>query len=130
MVYTNISKHEILDIKNEHDLQVHVVQYLKETDLNFTCTLGGYLDDDYQRINATKEGYKKGVCDLIIFSPNKNYKGLGIELKTPSYGNGKVSKAQIEFLDKLEIESGYFCFISNNYTEIIEVIIKYIHNVL
>lgn len=130
MVYTNISNDKRLHLNTEAELQIAVVKYLKQTDLHFTCSLGGCLDESISRINACKQGYKKGTCDLMIFTPCSLYSGLAIELKCPVYGSGVVSKEQLEFLTKLEVESGWFTLISNDYTEIIEILTKYINNIL
>ena len=136
MVYTNFDCNNTFNIHNESSLQKMIVRYLRQTDLLFTGTLGGYLETDMARINAVSEGYggnfKKGIPDLIIFSPSPcgKYNGMAIELKHPRAGVGKVSKEQLQWLDKLEVESKYFCMISNSYDEVLETIVRYMHGIL
>lgn len=130
MVYVNISNDKRLHINNEAELQREIVKYLRSTDLQFTCSLGGCLDTDISRINAYKSGYQKGTCDIMIFTPCSLYSGLALELKTPSFGSGIISKDQMKFLNTLEVESNWFCLVSNDFAEIIEVLVKYINNML
>ncbi len=75
-------------------------------------------------------GYTPGTPDILIFTPCNLYTGCCIELKTPYKGAGIVSKQQNDFMNKLEVESNVFCLISNDYTEIIEFLVKYIHGII
>lgn len=131
MVYINIAENKKYDLNYEHNLQAIVVDYLRETDLLFCASLGGYLDTPSKRIRSNVEGYQKGQPDLIIYTPSADgkYKGLGLELKRPD-GTGSISKEQVSWLDRLEIECGYFCLASNDLVLIIEVLTKYIHGIL
>jgi hypothetical protein len=125
-----IDTRHIINITTEKQLQEEVVKYLRQTDLLFCSSLGGFLDTDQRRIEAVKAGYNAGIPDIIIFTPcTPDYRGLAIELKAPS-GFGAIKKNQLDWLSKLEVESEYFTMCSNNYTEIIEVIIKYTHGLL
>ena len=129
-MYINIQHRHIYNFHNEEDLQKEVVKYLQTTDLLFSCQgLEQMLDTDNKRINAKKLGYKNGMPDIIIYSPNNTYNGLALELKAPN-GFGDMSKAQVEVLDQLERESDYFCLASNDFAEIVEIVTKYIHDVL
>jgi len=131
MVYINIAENKKYDLNYEHNLQAIVVDYLRETDLLFCASLGGYLDTPSKRIRSNVEGYQKGQPDLIIYTPSADgkYKGLALELKRPD-GTGSISKEQVSWLDRLEIECGYFCLASNDLVLIIEVLTKYIHGIL
>ena len=131
MVYMNISDNKKYTLNYEADLQAIIVDYLRQTDLLFCASLGGYLDTPSKRIGAWADGYQKGAPDLIIYTPSADgkYKGMAIELKRPD-GSGKISKEQVSWLDRLEIECGYFCLASNDLVLIIEVLTKYIHGIL
>ena len=133
MSYININTRQTLIVNSESSLQEAVVRYLRKTDLLYTATLGGFLDSDLARISAVKQGYggnfRKGVPDLIIYTPNNNYNMLAIELKNPN-GFGTVTKEQIKWLNMLEIECKTFTLVSNDLCEIIEVITKYINGIL
>ena len=127
----NFERKRFVNITTESELQQEITKYLKTTDLLFCASLGGYLDSQSARIMATKEGYVKGQPDIIIYSPSGcgRYNGLGLELKTP-WGNGILGKSQHDWLELLEKESNYYCLVSNDFTEILETIIKYIHGLL
>lgn len=129
MPYLSFSENKSLNINNEHDLQKSVVEYLRKTDILFASNCNGFLDTPNKRILAFEEGMQNGHPDLIIYTPNKQYNGMAIELKSP-LGVGKLQKNQSEWLQKLEVECKYFCICSNDYTIIIECILKYILSIL
>ena len=131
-MYIDINEKRNYDMKNEADLQAVIVDYLRQTDLLFTCTLGGTLTTPQSRIKAWRQGYQKGVLDIMIYSPSGDgkYKGFALELKTPSTGLGKISPDQEKWMTRLEIESGWFCLCCNDLITIIETLTKYIHGVL
>jgi len=131
MVHIDINENKKYDLNYEHDLQAIVVDYLRQTDLLFCASLGGYLDTPSKRIKSYIEGYQKGQPDLIIYTPSADgkYKGLALELKRAD-GSGTISKEQVSWLDRLENECGYFCLASNDLVLIIEILVKYIHGVL
>ena len=131
MPFLNINENKKYNLNFERDLQAIIVDYLRQTDLLFCASLGGYLDSPTKRIKSWIEGYNKGKPDLIIYTPSADgkYKGLALEIKRPD-GTGKLSKEQVSWLDRLEIECGYFCVASNDLVLIIEVLTKYIHGIL
>ena len=131
MVYMNISDNKKYTLNYEADLQAIIVDYLRQTDLLFCASLGGYLDTPSKRISSWVSGYQKGAPDLIIYTPSADgkYKGMAIELKRPD-GSVKISKEQVSWLDRLEIECGYFCLASNDLVLIIEILTKYINGIL
>jgi len=129
MFSTNFDSKKILSIKSEDNLQRQIVKYLKECDLLFCSTLGDTLDSVTRRLNATHKGYTKGIPDLIIYTPGSGYSMFAIEFKSPT-GYGNLSKEQHNVCQLLASESNTFVLISNDYTEIIECIIKYTHGLL
>jgi len=131
MVHIDINENKKYDLNFEHQLQAIIVDYLRQTDLLFCSSLGGYLDTPAKRISSYISGYQKGQPDLIIYSPSGDgkYKGLALEIKRPQ-GSGTISKEQVSWLDRLEIECGYFCLASNDLVLIIEILVKYIHGIL
>jgi hypothetical protein len=131
MVHIDINENKKYDLNYETELQAIVVDYLRQTDLLFCASLGGYLDSPAKRIKSHIEGYVPGHPDLIIYSPSADgkYKGLALELKRP-IGSGKISKEQVQWLERLEIECGYFCLASNDLVTVIEILVKYIHGIL
>jgi hypothetical protein len=131
MVHIDIDENKQYKLNFEHDLQAIIVDYLRQTDLLFCASLGGYLDTPAKRLKSWIDGYQKGQPDLIIYTPSADgkYKGLALELKRPN-GTGKISKEQVSWLDRLEIECGYFCLASNDLVLIIEVLVKYTNGIL
>jgi hypothetical protein len=130
-MFIDINENRTYPMNNEADLQAVIVDYLRQTDLLFTATLGGTLSTPQSRIKAWQQGYQKGVLDIMIYSPSGDgkYKGFGLELKTVS-GLGKISPNQQDWMTRLEIESGWFSLCSNDLIVIIETLTKYIHGVL
>lgn len=66
-----------------------------------------------QRMKALRNGYWKGVPDLLVFTKSKEYCGLAIEMKTP---RGSVSKEQREALSYLESQ-GWCTYVGNDVTK-------------
>ena len=129
MPFIDYGENKTVSLKNEHDLQSEVVSYLRQTDLTFAASLNGYLDTPSKRIRSWQEGMSAGHPDLVIYTPNKTYNGLAIEFKSPT-GQGELSKTQNDWLDKLEKDCKYFCICSNDFAVILEVIVKYIYDLL
>ena len=128
-MYINIDTKQILNINNESDLQQSVVKYLRKADLLFIVNQGEFLDTIHKRVEATKLGYTKGSVDLMILTPCGGYSGLAFEFKSPT-GFGNIMKEQRGFMEILEHECNYLCVFSNDYAEIIEIVIKYVNDLL
>ena len=115
----------MLNINNEKDLHYKVVDYLK----NFIKEpiiipgLGEHQINSGLRTDAYLKGYLGGQPDMILLNYHTHYKGLAIELKTPT-GIGVISKNQQNYINALE-NNGFKTLISSNYDEIITTIIKY-----
>ena len=77
---------------------------------------------NYQGTKLKREGLKKGVPDLCLPVPRKNYHGLYIEMK---YGNGRTSKEQKEWIKKLN-EQGYKAVVCNGFEEARNTIEEYL----
>lgn len=77
---------------------------------------------DYQGKKLKREGLKKGVPDLCLPVPRREYNGLYIEMK---YGNGRISKEQKEWLEKLN-KQGYLAVVCYGFEEARETIEAYI----
>ena len=129
MLFCKIENNNTLNIQNELDLHKAIVKFLKTTDLLFTCPLPCDLDTDEKRIMSSLKGYTKGTPDIFIFNKNNSYNGLAIELKTPK-GYGTISKSQYAFIENLSCECDYFVLVSNDFSTIIECIVKYSHGIL
>jgi len=130
MVFVDYDQNHLLTLTNEESLQVACVRYLRKTDLLYTSTgLAECLNSDEKRVKSYQLGFQKGMPDLIIFTPNKSYNMLIIELKTP-WGNGELSTDQCKVLEQFEKESKAFCCVINTLEVFVEIVQKYINNAL
>jgi len=128
-MYIDITSNNVLSITNEKELHNAVVNYLKLTDLMFSCPLPIDLNTDNLRIEAVKNGYLCGMPDILIYTPNNKYNGMCLELKNPR-GTGNLNKKQYDVLNNFDIECKYFCLVSNDYATIIECLVKYLYDIL
>ena len=130
MLLKNYENKNTIVIQNEEDLQQSVVRCLKTEfkDLLFSANgIEDNLNTDSKRIKACKMGYTNGTPDLIIYSKNKQFNGMALELKSPT-GFGILSKNQDEFLEKLK-KNNYLCIVTNDYSEIIRYITMYYYDI-
>ena len=130
MVFCEYEQNHLLTLTNEESLQIACVRYLRKTDLLFTSNgLPDNLDTDEKRVKSYQLGYKKGMPDLIIFTPNGTYNMLVIELKNP-WGTGELSTDQSKVLDRFEKDCKAFCCVLNSIEAFVEIVPKYVHDVL
>ena len=120
----------------EYNLQKQVCQWLSKNHPEIL-----YLSDTIASVKLTKpqairnksiqkQGFK--TPDLLIFEPNKKYKGLFIELKvkSPFKKNGELLKCehlegQQKTINDLN-EKGYFACFSWSFEMTIEIIENYL----
>jgi hypothetical protein len=86
------------------------------------------LDSDGKRIDANRNGFTNGMPDLMIYTSNDIFTGMAIELKNP-WGTGSLSSEQEEILEKLS-DNGWLCLVSNDLTEVCNLILMYQHNLI
>lgn len=84
----------------EQILQEQVVNYLslKYPNILYTASVGGMRTHIGVARKMKRAGYRKGVPDLMIFEPSKDFVGLAIELKTE---DGRLSPEQKYWLEAL-----------------------------
>ncbi len=114
-------------MKHEANEQKVVVEYLRLRRLLFTATLGGVRLSIGQASQLKRQGYSKGVPDLLIFEPKGVYLGLFIELKrkkVKGQPKGKMSPEQEVWLSELSKRKYYAC-VCHGADEAIETIEKY-----
>jgi len=117
-------------LTNEESLQIACVRYLRKTDSIFSFNgLAESLNTDEKRVQSHQLGYKKGMPDLIIFTPNDTYNMLVLELKSV-WGTGELSTDQIKVSDVFETECKVFCCVSNSIESFVEIVTKYINDLL
>ncbi len=107
----------------EAGVQKSVIDYLKYTYPNvlYCASAGGVRTSMKQAIKMKATGYVKGVPDLQIFEPIRNYHGLLIEIKDIK---GVVSKEQKEWIKELN-KRGYYATYSKGFEATIKVIDDY-----
>ena len=115
----------IININNERDLHYKVVDYIKKyiKEAIIVPGLGELQYNSNVRADAYFKGYIGGQPDIILLNYHTKYKGLAIELKTPT-GRGIISKNQENYLKQLE-HNGFQTLVSDDYDLIITTIIKY-----
>ena len=88
---------KMIMIGNETDLHYKVVDLIRKyyPDSILVTALGENQDTDDKRLDSYKKGYTRGQPGLLVLDYLKDYKGLGIEFKSPT-GNYYVSEAQKE----------------------------------
>ena len=101
-------------IQNETDLHYKVVQYIRKYFDNpiIVPGLGELQINTRQRDDAYNKGYKGGQPDILILNYHKKYRGLAIELKTPT-NKGILSDKQKHYLEVLK-DHGYYTIVSND----------------
>ena len=73
-------------IGNETDLHYKVVDVIRRyyPDTILVAGLGENQDTENKRLDSYKKGYMRGQPDLLVLDYHKDYKGLGIEFKSPT----------------------------------------------
>lgn len=110
----------------EDRLQNKVMTYLK---YNYPKALFTHISNEgkrspFERYKMKVLGAKPGVPDLMIFTPNKHYSGLAIELKV---GYNKPSENQKKWLKWLE-NANWRAIWLNDFDKIITTIDNYFKN--
>ena len=115
----------IININNEKELHYKVIHYIRHfiKEAIIIPGLGEHQINSGVRTDAYLKGYTWGQVDIILLNYHTKYRGLAIELKTPT-GLGVISKNQQTYINVLE-NNGFKTIISNNYDEIITTIIMY-----
>ena len=90
----------------EHQIQTRFVQLLdrlnatQDAGILYCATMGGVRLTIGQARKCKAAGYRKGIPDLIIFTPSGGKVGLAIELKTLK---GRPSVEQKEWVADLQL---------------------------
>jgi len=111
----------------EDILQNRIMRYLEDTYPNalYTHVANEGKRSPFEQYKMKYLGTKPGVPDVMIFTPNKNYNGLAIELKA---GYNKPTENQKKWLKWLE-NAKWKALWSNNEDECIKIIDNYFENV-
>jgi hypothetical protein len=86
---------------NEQLLTTAFVRWLRlnHPRVLFCGSMGGIHLRPSQAARAKREGYNRGIPDLMIYEPRRGYNGLAMEMKTAT---GTLSPHQIGWLAELE----------------------------
>ena len=74
-------------------------------------------------------GYKKGLPDIIVYTPCSGYNGFALEMKHP-WGTGELKSHQEDILNEFSNKNNYYVLVSNDLVKIVETITKYRLNCL
>ena len=120
---------KMFKIENETDLHYKVVDLIIRyyPDSILVAGLGENQDTEDKRLDSYKKGYMRGPPDLMILDYHKDYKGLCIEVKSPT-NNYNVSEAQLKMKEKYR-DNDYAFILSNDYDKISKNIHKYMAGV-
>ena len=120
---------KMIMIGNETDLNYKGVDLIRKyyPDSISVAGLGENQDTEDKRLDSHKKGYMRGQPDLLVLDYHKDYKGLGIEFKSPT-GNYYVSEAQKE-MKKKYVNNGYAFILSNDYDKISKNIHEYMKGI-
>ena len=115
----------IININNEKELHYKVVDFIKKyiKEAIIIPGLGELQSNSNVRADAYYKGYTGGQPDILILNYHTKYRGLAIELKTPT-GRGVLSKNQENCMNNLK-HNGFMTLVSCDYDDIITTIIKY-----
>ena len=123
------TKIRMIMIGNETDLHYKVVDLIRKyyPDSILVAGLGENQDTEDKRLDSYKKGYTRGQPDLLVLDYHKDYKGLGIEFKSPT-NNYNVSEKQKD-MKKRYRDNGYALMLSNDYDRICKNIHDYMKGV-
>ena len=109
---------KMIMIGNETDLHYKVVNMIRRfyPDSILVAGLGEHQDTGDKRLDSYKKGYMRGQPDLMVLNYHEDFKGLGIEFKSPT-GNYRVSDAQRE-MKKRYVNNGDAYILCNDYDNI------------
>ena len=118
-------KNKMFKIENEMDLHSKVVELIRNFYPNSLLVpgLGENQDTPEKRINSWRMGFQRGQPDLMILDYHKDYKGLCIEVKSPT-NNYCITESQLKMKEKYR-NNNYAFIISNDYDKISKIIHKY-----
>ena len=107
----------------EDILQNKVMTYIKNNYPNslFTHVANEGKRTPFEQFKLKFLGSKAGVPDVLIFTPNKKYNGLAIELKV---GYNKPTDNQKYWIQQLKLNNWKSLWI-NNFDEAVEIIDNY-----
>jgi hypothetical protein len=110
--------------QNEQQVVASYISYFYPNIL-WTASAGGMRTTIGTAKKMKKMGYKRGCPDIIILEPNREYKGLFIELKC---GGNKATKEQNIWITELN-KRGYLAKVCYGSDETIKLVTEYLKNV-
>ena len=93
----------------------------QKADILFCSTQGGMRMRIGQARKMVQGGYRKGIPDLLIYTPNQGFCGLALELKTKK---GRPSPEQLEWVERLRLY-GWDAHVVKGYDEAVEKLFAY-----
>ena len=89
----------IININNEKDLHYKVIHFIRHfiKEAIIIPGLGEHQINSSVRSDAYFKGYGSGQVDIILLNYHTKYRGLAIELKTPT-GLGVISNNQQNYM--------------------------------
>lgn len=111
----------------EEEIQKRFVRLLdrlnatQKADILFCSTQGGMRMRIGQARKMVNQGYRKGIPDILIYTPSNGFCGLALELKTLK---GRPSPEQLEWVERLN-QNGWSAHVVKGYEEAVSLLFKY-----
>ena len=115
----------MININTEKELHYKVIEYIRKY-IKEAIIIPGLGEHQYTsslRTDSYFKGYIGGQPDILLLNYHTKYRGLAIELKTPT-GRGIISKNQENYLNHLE-HNGFQTLVSDDYDVILTTIVRY-----
>ena len=111
----------------EHEIQCKFVRLIdrlnstQDAGILYCATQGGVRVSIGTARKMVASGYRKGIPDLMIYTPRNGKVGLALELKTKT---GKASDHQIEWIEGLR-EAGWDAHVVKGYDACVDALFDY-----
>jgi hypothetical protein len=111
----------------EDDIQKRFVRLIdrlnatQQADILFCSTQGGLRMRIGQARKMVEGGYRKGIPDILIYTPSRGFSGLALELKTMK---GRASPEQLDWVERLKLY-GWDAHVVKGYEAACEKLFEY-----
>lgn len=113
-------------IGTEDQFQIAVAKYLDAKGVLWCHPPNGGSRNKAEAGKLKGMGTKRGVPDVLIFTPNVFYNGMAIELKV---GKNTPTKEQLEWGKSLTM-IGWYMILSYSLDEVIDLVDKYLNTAM
>lgn len=111
----------------EHEIQCKFVRLIdrmnstQDAGILYCATQGGVRVSIGTARKMVASGYRKGIPDIMIYTPQGDKVGLALELKTKT---GRASEHQVEWVQNLK-EAGWEAKVVKGYDACVDALFEY-----